>query len=151
MLLAQLLVANTLKIEMLYTFFLRMEDLIRANHVRINEILHSIFPTGNIRLPKINLEKEGYIVEEFDKSRPLYRKDVWLSLSKSQQDFYISTLTTCHRMMAKYDYYLKDIEIYIQPDNSLIMSNISRIHHTNNLKIDYASILPSVISENRFK
>jgi hypothetical protein len=128
-----------------------MEDLIRANHVRINEILQSIFPTGNIRLARIHLEKEGYIVEEFDKSRPLYREDVWLSLSKSQQDFYISTLTTCHRMMAKYDYYLKDIELYIQPDNSLIMSNISRIHHNNNFKIDSATILPSVISENHFK
>lgn len=130
-----------------------MEDLIRANHFRIDEILQSIFPTGNIRLPKIYLEKEGYSLEEFDKSRPLWREDVWLTLSKSQQDFYISILSTCHRMMAKYDYYLKDIEIYVQSDNFLIMSNISKIHHTpNNLKIDSANILPlSVISDNLFK
>jgi len=129
-------------------------DASKPNHVRISELLSFMYPNGYITLPRIDLSKERYSIEEFDRSRPLWNEDVWSSLSNGEKKIHLSMVKEFICSMTKYDYYLRDVEMYLQTNGNLIMSNLSRVHHEksgNGLTIESATILPtSVISKGFF-
>ena len=142
------LVYLEVKIESCSKYFLRMES-VKANHARIHEVLTYIFPSGAIRLPKL-LKVNTYSIETFDQEKPLWDEDVWSSLSEEARGKYSKLLKECLIILAKYDFFLKAVEVYLQPDGSLILTSLSRVHHVRpqgGLVLESASILPvSVIS-----
>jgi hypothetical protein len=124
-------------------------DTLKANHARIHEIMTYMFPTGILRLPKL-LQVNTYSIEAFDQKKPLWDEDVWSSLSEEARGNYIKLLKECLIILAKYDFFLKGVEVYLQTDGSLILTNLARVHHMRpkgGLVLESAKILPaSVIS-----
>jgi hypothetical protein len=112
-----------------------------ANYARINEVLSYVFPTGVLRVT----------TDPIDQTRPLWEEDIWSSLSEELRGSYIRTLRECLIILAKYDFFLMGVEVYLQPDGALILSNLSKVHHQrprDGLRVESAKILPaSVISK----
>ena len=121
----------------------------RANHARIDEVLTCVFPSRALRLPRL-IEADAYSIETFDQERPLWDEDIWSSLSEEAKGNYIKLLRECLLILAKYDFFLRGVEVYLQPDGSLIMTNLSKVHHIrprDGLSLESTTILPiSVIS-----
>ena len=111
-----------------------------ANYTRINEVLSYIFPSGILRVS----------TDPVDQTKPLWEEDIWVSLSEEAKASYIRTLRECLIILAKYDFFLRDVEIYLQPNGTLILSNLAKVHHQrprDGLRVESAKILPaSVIS-----
>jgi len=112
-----------------------------ANYTRINEILSYIFPSGILRVS----------TDPIDQTRPLWEEDIWISLSEDAKGKYIGVLRESLIILAKYDFFLRDAEVYLQPNGSLILSNLDKVHHQkprDGLRVESAKILPvSVISK----
>jgi hypothetical protein len=112
-----------------------------ANFVRISEILSYVFPSGILRVS----------TDPIDQTRPLWEEDVWTSLSEEVKGNYIRILRDCLIILAAYDFFLLGVEVYIQPDGTLILSNFAKVHHwrpRDGLRVESAKILPaSVISK----
>jgi len=112
-----------------------------ANFARISDILAYIFPTGILRVS----------TDPIDQTQPLWEEDVWASLSEEKKGNYIRIIRECLIILAKYDFFLMGAEVYLQPDGTLILSNLARVHHwrpRDGLRVESAKILPaSVISK----
>lgn len=112
----------------------------KANHVRIGELLSEICGnTGILRVPKVVLGVSEYKVEEFDKSRPLSEESTWSHLDPFSVDVYMKLLTDCIKTLGEYDIVLKGVDLYVQPDGSLILINFSQI--SSNVRGDYFTLL----------
>jgi hypothetical protein len=103
----------------------------KANHVRIGELLSEIpGNAGILRVPKIVLGVSEYMVEEFDKSRPLSEESTWSQLDPFSVDVYMKLLVSSIKTFIFYEIALKGVDLYVQPDGSLIMINFSQVTYT---------------------
>ena len=103
----------------------------KADHVRIGELLSQI--PGNfeiLRVPKVTLGISEYEVEDFDKSQPLSEVSTWSQMDPFSVEIYVKILSDCIKTLAEYDIGLKGVDLYLQPDGSLIMINFSQISYT---------------------
>ena len=103
----------------------------KADHVRIGELLSQI--PGNfeiLRVPKVVLGISEYEVEDFDKSKPLSEVTTWSQMDPFSVEIYVKILSDCIKTLAEYDIGLKGVDLYLQPDGSLIMINFSQISYT---------------------
>jgi hypothetical protein len=103
----------------------------KANHVRIGELLSQI--PGNVeilRVPKVTLGISEYEVEEFDKSQPLSEVSTWSQMDPFSAEIYVRLLSDCIKTLGRYDIGLKGVDLYLQPDGSLMMINFSQISYT---------------------
>lgn len=122
----------------------------KANHSRIALIISDKFPGGTVKLPTLNLKTEKYNTESFDTSRPLWKQRVWDSLDSDSRALYTMVIRETILTLAKYEFFLRDVEVYIQSDGTLILSNFSMVHcnSTGPLKLESATMLPvSVVAE----
>lgn len=121
-------------------YFLRM-DRDEANYMRINEILSYVFPSGILRVS----------TDPVDQTKPLWEEDIWESLSEDAKGKYIGSLRESLIILAKYDFFLRDVEVYLQPNGTLVVCNLAKVHHQrprDGLRVESAKILPvSVISK----
>lgn len=112
-----------------------------ANYTRINEILSYVFPSGILRVS----------IDPVDQTRPLWEEHIWESLSENAKAKYIGALRESLIILAKYDFFLRDVEVYIQPNGTLILCNLAKVHHQrprDGLRVESVKILPvSVISK----
>ena len=103
----------------------------KANHVRIGELLSEISGNaGILRVPKVILGVSEYKVEEFDRSRPLSEESTWAQLDPFSVDLYMKLLESSIKTLGDYDIVLKGVDLYVQPDGSLIMINFSQVTYT---------------------
>jgi hypothetical protein len=103
----------------------------KADHVRIGELLSEIpGNAGILRVPKIVLGVSEYMVEEFDKSRPLSEESTWSQLDPFSVDVYMKLLESSIKTLEVYEIALKGVDLYVQPDGSLIMINFSQVTYT---------------------
>jgi hypothetical protein len=103
----------------------------KANHVRIGELLSEI--PGNceiLRVPKVTLGISEYKVESFDKSLPLSEISTWSKMDPFSAEIYVRLLSDCIKTLGEYDIALKGVDLYLQPDGSLIMINFSQVSYT---------------------
>jgi hypothetical protein len=103
----------------------------KADHIRIGELLSQI--PGNfeiLRVPKVTLGISEYEVEDFDKSQPLSEVSTWSQMDPFSVEIYVKILSDCIKTLAEYDIGLKGVDLYLQPDGSLIMINFSQISYT---------------------
>jgi hypothetical protein len=103
----------------------------KADHIRIGELLSQI--PGNfeiLRVPKVTLGISEYEVEDFDKSQPLSEVSTWSQMDPFSVEIYMKILSDCIKTLAEYDIGLKGVDLYLQPDGSLIMINFSQISYT---------------------
>jgi hypothetical protein len=116
----------------------------RANHSRIALIISDKFPKGTVKLPRLNLKTENYHTESFDTSRPLWKEQVWAILNPESRALYTMVLRETILTLAKYEFFLRDVEVYIQSDGTLVLSNFSVVHYNspNKLKLESATMVP---------
>ena len=91
----------------------------KAIHKTIYDILQGDQFTGStIRVPEL---KDGqlYCMKQVDVTRPLSDQDVWDSLSPEVQEKYIQDINVFLNVLAKKSIFLKDVEVFVQPDSTL--------------------------------
>jgi len=110
----------------------------KADHVRIGELLDKVPGNLNIlKVPKVTLGISKYEIESFDMSMPLSEESVWSQMDPFSAEIYLSLLSDCIKTLGEYDIALKGVDLYLQPDGSLILINFSQISYT----IDTRSLL----------
>ena len=121
----------------------------KANHVRIGEILKSVSVAQVVRVPSVVLGVQGYIIESFDKSVPLYKESAWANMDPYSIELYIEELEDCLKTLAEYNIFLNGVEAYLQPDGYIILTNFSKVHHTRPASLFQGSfILPESLQLN---
>ena len=103
----------------------------KANHVRIGELIHEV--SGNLeilRVPKVTLGISEYEMEGFDMSMPLSEESTWYQLDPFSTQIYMKLLSDCIKTLGEYDIALKGVDLYLQPDGSLMMINFSQVSYT---------------------
>lgn len=100
----------------------------KADHVRIGELLREV--SGNLeilRVPRVTLGISEYEMECFDISRPLSEESTWSQLDPFSTEVYLRLLSACIKTLGEYDIALKEVDLYLQPDGSLMMFNFSQV------------------------
>jgi hypothetical protein len=122
----------------------------KANHARISEILESLTPHGLITAPKVILGIDEYITEVTDRRSPLWYQYIWDSIIPEAQEVYISILRKAITELAKQDFYLRGVQVYLQTDGTLKMTSFSKIHHSKEKTtlLDLSNVLPPSILAN---
>ncbi len=121
----------------------------KANHVRIGEILKSVSVAEVVRVPLVVLGVQGYVIESFDKSVPLYEESSWANMDPYSIELYIEELEDCLKSLGEYNIFLKGVEAYLQPDGYVILTNFSKVHHTRPASLFEGSfILPESLQLN---
>ena len=121
----------------------------KANHVRIGEILKSVSVAEVVRVPLVVLGVQGYVIESFDKSVPLYEESSWANLDPYSIEMYIEEIEDCLKSLGEYNIFLKGVEAYLQPDGYIILANFSKVHHTRPASLFEGSfILPESLQLN---
>jgi hypothetical protein len=112
-----------------------------ANYMRINEILSYVFPSGILRVSN----------DPVDQTRPLWEEDTWESLIEDAKENYLGVLRESLIILAKYDFFLRDVEVYLQHNGTMVICNLAKVHHQrprDGLRVESAKILPvSIISK----
>ena len=102
----------------------------KANHVRIGELLSEIPGRGEIlKVPKVTRGISEYEVEAFDKNLPLSEVSTWSKMDPFSAEIYIKLLSDCIKTLGEYDIALKGVDLYLQPDGSLMMINFSQVSY----------------------
>jgi hypothetical protein len=103
----------------------------KANHVRIGELIQHVYGNFDIlRVPKVTLGISEYEIEGFDKSQPLSEEYTWSQLDPYSSHIYMKLLSGCIKTLGEYDIALKGVDLYLQPDGSLMMINFSQVSST---------------------
>lgn len=104
---------------------------------------------SRLRVPAILPACPEYVMERVDVSKPLWEPDVWDKLSPQTQTFHIETLAHSLNVLASYSYHMRDVEVYLQSDGSLMMLDFSQaykmIGHSERTLETAAMVPPSVV------
>ena len=89
-----------------------------------------------LKVPVLNSDPTSYIMQRVDVSRPLWESEV--------SDKHIEILAGGLARLFQHGYELRDVEVYIQPDDSLCMLDFGRVTKTNkpSVKLLSAAIVP---------
>lgn len=121
----------------------------KANHARISEILKKT--QSALRTPKLlNPCDAHYIMEEVNTDRPLWHDDVWASLDKKLQGSFLTILWSAFKHLWEEKYDMRDVEVYVQPDNSLVVLDFGQVRYAENssqtFDIHSAAVVPAISS-----
>jgi len=97
-------------------------DLERAIHTEVGSLLAG----ARLRVPKLLAAKE-LVMERIDVQKPLWEPDVWDDLKPAVQDDYIETLAHALNVLGVHGYQMKDVEVYVQPDDTLVMLDFGQV------------------------
>ena len=104
---------------------------------------------SRLRVPAILPACPDYVMERVDVSKPLCEPDVWDKLSPQTQSSHIETLAHALNVLASYSYHMRDVEVYVQPDGSLMMLDFSQAYkmvgHIERTLETAAMVPPSVV------
>jgi hypothetical protein len=67
-------------------------------------------------------------MERVDTSRPLWIPVSWTTFTEEEQATYKEVVMTCLERLAKYEFFMRNVQIYVQPDKSLVMLDFGDIH-----------------------
>lgn len=122
----------------------------KANHVRISEILESVSPCGIITAPKVIVGIKEYITEVTDRRSPLWYQYIWDSIIPEAQEVYLDLLRKAITELAKHDFYLRGVQVYLQTDGTLKMTSFSKVHYSKEKTtlLDLSNVLPPSVLAN---
>lgn len=90
-----------------------------------------------LKVPVLNSDPTSYIMQRVDVSRPLWESEV--------SDKHIEILAGGLARLFQHGYQMRDVEVYIQPDDSLCMLDFGRVTQTKDItmKLLSAAIVPA--------
>jgi len=100
----------------------------KPNHARLIHLLRESCPDLPIRIPQL-LPSKDYEMERVDTSRPLWIPTSWVKFTEVEQARYIEVVMTCLERLAKYEFFMRNVQVYVQPDKSLIMLDFGDVHY----------------------
>ena len=99
----------------------------KPNHARLIHLLQDCCADLPIRVPHL-LPSKDYEMERVDTSQPLWAPMAWSKLTEDEQTTYKEVVMTCLERLAKYEFFMRNIQVYVQPDKSLVMLDFGDIH-----------------------
>jgi hypothetical protein len=116
----------------------------RETHARVAALMPTDLP---IRAPKLLPHPTEYIMERVDTTRPLWEQEVWDSLDAAHQDLFLKTVQTTLLRFAEHSLVMRDVEVYVQPDNTLVMLDFGQVYsgHAEPL-LQSAAIIPEKLN-----
>lgn len=99
----------------------------KPNHARLIHLLRDSCADLPIRVPQLLPSKE-YEMERVDTSQPLWQQFTWGKLTEEEKASYIETVMSCFQRLANYEFFMRNVELYVQPDKSLVMLDFGDIH-----------------------
>jgi hypothetical protein len=112
----------------------------RAMHARVAALMPTDLP---IRAPKLLPHPTEYLMERVDTSQPLWEEHVWDSLDAASQALFLKTVQVTLLKFAEHSLVMRDVEVYLQPDKTLIMLDFGQVYsgHTEPL-LQSAAVIP---------
>jgi len=99
------------------------QELERAMHAEIAGLLAG----AQLRVPKLQQSRVGIVMERVVISAPLADPDVWSGLRPELQTAYIEVLAHGLHVLGLHGYQMRDVEVYVQPNESLLMLDFGRV------------------------
>lgn len=99
----------------------------KPNHARLIHLLREGCADLPIRIPQL-LPSKDYEMERVDTSRPLWNPTCWVNFTEVEQARYIEVVMNCLEHLAKYEFFMRNVQVYVQPDKSLVMLDFGDIH-----------------------
>jgi len=99
----------------------------KPNHARLIHLLREKCADLPIRVPRL-LPSKDYEMERVDTSRPLWIPTSWVKFTEAEQTKYIEVVMTCLERLATYEFFMRNVQVYVQPDKSLVMLDFGDIH-----------------------
>jgi hypothetical protein len=99
----------------------------KPNHARLIHLLRDSCADLPIRVPQL-LPSKDYEMEKVDTSQPLWKQLTWGNLAEQEKASYIEAVMTCLERLATYDFFMRNVQMYVQPDKSLVMLDFGDIH-----------------------
>jgi hypothetical protein len=124
----------------------------KPNHARLIHLLRESCADLPIRVPQL-LPSKDYEMERVDTSRPLWIPVSWTKLTEAEHASYKEVVMTCLERLARYEFFMCNVQIYVQPDKSLVMLDFGDIHCVpggpllQSHRIFPRSVMKSIIAE----
>lgn len=117
----------------------------KAVHTEVCRLLAG----AKLRVPKLRVPKllntDGLVMERVDVEKPLWQPEVWDLLKPEMQDNYIEILAHALNVLGMHGYVMKDVEVYLQPDNTLVMldfGQVGKIQGPAQRRLETAAMVP---------
>ena len=101
----------------------------KPNHARLIKLFEGSCTDLPIRVPQL-LPSKDYEMERVSTTKPLWNQLVWGSLAQEEKDHYRWVVMTCLERLAKYEFFMRNVQVYVQPDKSLVMLDFGDVHCT---------------------
>ena len=116
-------------------------ELEKSMHSEIAKVLAG----SRLRVPAVLQGVSHYVMERVDVSKPLWEPEVWDKLSPETQTSHIEGLAHALNVLATYGYHMRDVEVYVQSDGSLLMLDFGQAYkmvgHVER-RLETAAMLP---------
>jgi hypothetical protein len=121
----------------------------RATHERISGILERA--RSPLRTPRLfPSHGPSYIMEQVNTDRPLWHEEVWYSLPKELQESLLAILRSAFEALWLERYHMCDVEVYLQPDNTLVMldfGRVTRASYADTFRLLSAAVVPPAVTK----
>jgi hypothetical protein len=123
----------------------------KAIHAKLYDILQGDqFAGSMIRVPKLKEHGSLYCMEQVDVTRPLSDDSVWDRLTPELQEKYIQDINVFLKAVAKESMFLKDVEVFVQPDSTLCFLDFGQVSSKPTSRLNSAAVVPPSVV-NRIK
>ena len=112
----------------------------KAVHTEVLRLLAG----AKLRVPKL-LNTDGLVMERVDVKKPLWQPEVWDLLKPEMQDNFIEILVHALNVLGMHGYVMKDVEVYLQPDDTLVMLDFGqagKIQGPAQRRLESAAMVP---------
>lgn len=127
----------------------------KAVHARIAYLLERV--KSPLRTPKLFDPYDAYyIMEEVSTDRPLWHEEVWEGLDKELQETLLAVLRSAFKGLFAEGYNMRDVEVYLQPDNTLVVLDFGQVTSSSassassashEFRLQSAAVVPPAVAE----
>jgi hypothetical protein len=115
----------------------------KGYHKIIYDILQrKEFTESMIRVPDLKEHGKLYCMKQVDVSRPLSDQSIWDELTPELQEKYIKDINVFLKAAAKESIFLKDVEVFVQPDSTLCFLDFGQVTSKPSTRLNSAAVVP---------
>lgn len=119
-------------------------------HYEIYSHLDNEMSDLGVAVPSFHVDGGLYRMQRIDTSKPLYDEDVWASLNAKLQKEYLWRARIFLKSLAGYGLFLKNVEAYIQDDDTIMFIDFGDAYRTEPstiFKIESSQVLPHSVTK----
>jgi hypothetical protein len=118
----------------------------KAIHARLYDILQDDkFAGSMIRVPELKDHGGLYCMKQVNVSRPLSDQSIWDELTPELQEKYIKDINVFLKAAAKESIFLKDVEVFVQPDSTLCFLDFGQVTSKPSTRLNSAAVVPASV------